>query len=62
MSIHKAGLEDVDKDKVHRIIKDISKHSEYYKQEEEKLNAVKEKVQRYMEKAEEAKKNGEQWD
>ena len=34
LSIHKAGLESVDKDKVHAIIQEASKSSEFYKSAE----------------------------
>lgn len=43
LSIHKAGLESVDKERVHAIIQEASKSSEFYKNEEKKLNEVKEK-------------------
>lgn len=50
--MHKAGLEGVDKDKVHDIISNASKGSKYYNQEEQKLKEVKEKVDAYMLKVE----------
>lgn len=40
----------------------MSKHSEYYKQEEEKLQQVKDKVKRYREKVEETKLNLDLWE
>ena len=52
LSVHKAGLEGVDKDKVHDIISNASKGSKYYNQEEQKLKEVKEKVDAYMLKVE----------
>ena len=50
--ISKAGLKDADADKVHNIIKEASKQSEYYKSEEKKLDAVKEKVEKYKRRVE----------
>ncbi|CDW79370.1 dna polymerase iv kappa [Stylonychia lemnae] len=50
LSIHKAGLEEVDKDMIHKVIQEASKTSEFYKQEEKKLNEVKERCKRYQEK------------
>ena len=55
LSVHKAGLEGVDKDKVHEVITNASKGSNYYNQEEEKLNDVKKKVEMYMAKVERTK-------
>ena len=40
---------------MHKTIVDASKGSEFYKQEEEKLNAVKEKVEKYNKKVENMK-------
>ena len=42
--ISKAGLGNIDADKVHQVIKEASKHSEFFKTEEEKLDAVRDKI------------------
>ena len=62
LSIHKAGLETVDKDKIHNIIKEASKSSEFYKSEEKKLSEVKEKCKRYKETVETIRKDPIVWD
>ena len=46
---------------MHKTIVDSSKGSEFYKQEEEKLHAVKEKVNKYKNKVELIKKDPKQW-
>ena len=46
--MHKAGLESVDKEKVHKVITEASKGSKFYNQEEERLTAVREKVEKYL--------------
>ena len=40
----KAGLNNIDHQRVHKVIQDASKHSEFFKSEEEKLDAVRDKV------------------
>ena len=62
LSVHKAGLETVDKDKIHAIIQEASKSSEFYKSEEKKLNEVKEKCKRYQERVEHVKKDIVVWE
>ena len=47
LSVHKAGLEGVDKDKVHQVISKASKGSSYYNSEELRLKDVKIKVAMY---------------
>jgi len=60
--MHKAGLEEVDKDKLHKVITEASKGSRYLDQEKERLNAVAEKVEKYLKKIEQAKKEGHTWE
>ena len=48
----KAGLECVDTTKIARVIKNVSKNSEYYKTEERRMAVVKEKVAKYKAKIE----------
>ncbi len=62
LSVHKAGLEKVDKDKIHAIITEASKQSEFYKSEEKKLNEVKEKCKRYQERVDHVKRDKAVWD
>ena len=57
----KAGLEKIDHKKVHQIIQENSKHTEFFKSEEEKLEAVKEKVAKYKERVELTKKDPLLW-
>lgn len=54
--MHKAGLEGVDKDKVHQVISNASKGSSYYNSEELRLKDVKIKVAMYQKKIEEVKR------
>lgn len=62
LSVHKAGLESVDKDKVHAIIQEASRSSEFYKSEEKKLNEVKEKCRRYQERVEHVRRDSVVWE
>jgi hypothetical protein len=50
--MHKAGLDKVDKEKIHEVIAEATKSSKFYESEEKKLNEVKEKCKRYQERVE----------
>ena len=57
----KAGLTHIDQQKVHQVIQEATRHSEYFKSEEEKLEAVKDKVSKYRERVELTKKDQILW-
>eukprot|EP00347_Sterkiella_histriomuscorum_P000041 403377409 len=57
LSVHKAGMGKVDKERVHKIIQESSKSSEFYRSEEKKLVEVKERCRRYQEKVDQIKKD-----
>ena len=57
LSVHKAGLEGVDKEKLHQVITNACKGSSYYNSEEVKLNEVKKKVEMYLSKIKEVEAN-----
>ena len=59
LSTSKAGLESIDKEKIHQIILDASKTSEFYKSEEKKLSEVKERCRRYKAKVDDIIRNTE---
>lgn len=57
----KAGMENVDQDAVKRVIEEASHHSEFYKNQQNRLMAVEKKVQRYLCKLRTFKSNKELW-
>lgn len=62
LSIHKAGLESVDKEKLHQVITEASKNSDFFKSEEKKLGEVKEKCKRYQDRVEHVKRDQTVWE
>ncbi|CDW81824.1 dna polymerase iv kappa [Stylonychia lemnae] len=59
---HKAGMDDIDKDKIQQMIIDASKGSSYYTKEMERTQAAKEKAQTYKQKIDQCQKNQKSWD
>jgi len=60
--MHKAGLEKVDKEKIHEMITDATKSSKYYESEEKKLQEVKEKCKRYQERVDHVRSDKVVWE
>ncbi|CAI2364410.1 unnamed protein product [Moneuplotes crassus] len=58
----KAGLENVDTNRINNIIMECSKGSEYHKSEQKRLNEVKEKVTRYKQKVAKYQANSRLWE
>ena len=57
----KAGMDEVDRDEVKRVIEETSMHSEFYKTQETKLRQVEQKVKRYLHKLRNYKSNKPLW-
>ena len=57
----KAGMDQVDKNEVKRVIEESSMNSEFYKTQELRLRQVEQKVKRYLHKLRNFKANKEMW-
>ncbi len=57
----KAGMETVDKEKIQKLISEISKGSDYYKREQDRTLKAKEKAKVYQQKIDACKSNPKLW-
>lgn len=57
----KAGMDQVDRDEIKRVIEESSCNSEFYKTQETRLRQVEQKVKRYLFKLRNYKSNKELW-
>ena len=60
-SSHKAGLEKVDKEYVNKVITDASKDSAYYRNQQYRLRAIKNKIRRFKYRIKQYKANTQLW-